>query len=230
MKNQNGFTLMELIVAIAIVGILALVAYTVIYFNFGVVNSVMNSTNSRWDIREILSMMRNEIQNMQPTSPGNSDHENENGNGNGDDHGNGHNDDEGEDEEHGNSGDNGGSDNSADIFNQNQLRFSTMDNVQITYQIQGNSEIRKRLNREAWTTVISDLESASFSYYDANMNETNSRNDIRFIRINLVANVNGNSSAIEETIYVRNENSAQSAGGNDDHDSDHDNHSGGNRD
>jgi prepilin-type N-terminal cleavage/methylation domain-containing protein len=263
MKKQDGFTLMEMVVAVAVVGILALVAYTVIYFNFDVINSVTNSTNSRWEIRDTLQKMRNDIQDMQVTQPGNSgdDHGNEdddddhdhgngndddhgNGNGNDDDHGNGNNNDDhgDDDDDHGNGhdddedGDHGndnenGSDNSASVFTPSMLRFTKSDGVQITYQIQGNSTIRRRTDRDEWVVVAEGLQDAEFSYFDAGLSETNQKNDIRFIRIELKSQSGGKLSSIEETIYVRNEGTATgSTGSDDDHDSDDDHHSGRDRD
>lgn len=62
MQAESGLTLMELVVAMAIMGILIVVSYGVIAMNAATFNVVETSTVQRWDVRKAMQMLRHECQ------------------------------------------------------------------------------------------------------------------------------------------------------------------------
>lgn len=71
MKNkfcqENGYTVMEMVVTITIMGILFSIAFGVIVMQAQTTSRVMNSTNARWDVRKAMEIIRNDIQELDPS-------------------------------------------------------------------------------------------------------------------------------------------------------------------
>lgn len=63
---QEGFTLIELVISIVILGILSLVTYGVIALNSRTFNSVKDNTLAYWDIRRAMQILRQDIQEIRP--------------------------------------------------------------------------------------------------------------------------------------------------------------------
>ena len=65
-NREAGFTLMELIVSIVIMGILTLVGYGVIALNANTFNMVNTNTIQRWDIRKAMQQLKKDCQMIKP--------------------------------------------------------------------------------------------------------------------------------------------------------------------
>jgi len=63
-SKENGFTLVELIVSIMIFGIIGLVAFNIIYNQANTFNQVFNQTTSISDTRNVIRLLRRDIQNL----------------------------------------------------------------------------------------------------------------------------------------------------------------------
>ena len=65
-NRESGFTLMELVVSIIILGILTLVGYGVIALNTNTFNMVNTNTIQRWDVRKAMQQLKNDCQMIRP--------------------------------------------------------------------------------------------------------------------------------------------------------------------
>jgi len=65
-KNQKGFTLLELVVALSIMGIVAGVVIGVVAINARTANLVSSRTLARYDIRDAFQALRDDIQQISP--------------------------------------------------------------------------------------------------------------------------------------------------------------------
>ena len=64
LKEETGFTIMELTVSIIIMGVLASVTMGIIYFNAHSMNVVSNNTLARIELRSAMNRLRRDIQKM----------------------------------------------------------------------------------------------------------------------------------------------------------------------
>lgn len=65
-SSQKGFSLFEMVVAIAIIGVLSFVTYGVIALNANTYNMVHSNTTLRWDVRKAMQLIRRDVQMMDP--------------------------------------------------------------------------------------------------------------------------------------------------------------------
>lgn len=63
-KKENGFTLMELVVAMIILGIIGTVATIIIFNQTRTFNRVFNQTDAMYDTRKAIGIIRKDIQNL----------------------------------------------------------------------------------------------------------------------------------------------------------------------
>ncbi len=66
MRTSKGFTLMELVVSIAVLGILSIVSYGVITLNANTFKTVQDNTVKRWNARQVSQMLEKDIQMIDP--------------------------------------------------------------------------------------------------------------------------------------------------------------------
>ncbi len=65
-SNSRGFTLMELVVSIVVLGVLGIVTYGVIALNANTFKTVQDNTVKRWDARRTMQMLEEDIQMINP--------------------------------------------------------------------------------------------------------------------------------------------------------------------
>lgn len=63
-KRQQGFSLFEMVIAIAIIGVLSFVTYGVIALNANTYNMVHANTTLRWDMRKAMQLIQADVQMM----------------------------------------------------------------------------------------------------------------------------------------------------------------------
>ncbi len=65
-REEAGFTLIELVVSIVILGILSLVGYGIIALNASTFNMVNTNTIQRWDVRKAMQELKHDCQMIDP--------------------------------------------------------------------------------------------------------------------------------------------------------------------
>jgi len=60
--RQGGFTLLELVIVISLLGLLSLFTFGLLGLNAQTFNTVMDRTVSRWEPRKAIGLLRNELQ------------------------------------------------------------------------------------------------------------------------------------------------------------------------
>ncbi len=65
--KENGYTILELVTTITIMGILFSIAFGIIVLHARATATITNSTNARWELRKVMDIIRNDIQKMDPT-------------------------------------------------------------------------------------------------------------------------------------------------------------------
>lgn len=65
-KDQRGFTLIELVTTIVILGILSLFSYGIIVLNARTFNDIKNNTVDNWDLRRAMQLLKNDVQKIRP--------------------------------------------------------------------------------------------------------------------------------------------------------------------
>lgn len=63
-SSQKGFSLFEMVIAIAIVGILSFVTYGVIALNANTYNMIHSNTTLRWDMRKAMQLIQTDVHMM----------------------------------------------------------------------------------------------------------------------------------------------------------------------
>jgi len=64
--EENGFTLLELVITIVIFGIISLFSLGVIAVNARTIVSVRGATTDNWDVRKAMQMLREDVQEIRP--------------------------------------------------------------------------------------------------------------------------------------------------------------------
>ena len=65
--NEKGFTLVELVIAISILGVLSVLTYGIIAMNVKTFRTVTDNTVSCWDLRETLNKIKYDLREIDPT-------------------------------------------------------------------------------------------------------------------------------------------------------------------
>jgi len=66
--SQKGFSLFEMVIAIAIMGVLSFVTYGVIALNANTYNMVHSNTTLRWDMRKAMQLIQTDVHTMDRTT------------------------------------------------------------------------------------------------------------------------------------------------------------------
>ena len=67
-KKETGLTLVELIVAISVLGVLAVFSTGIIVTNTQTFNLVYTNTIQHWDVRKAMQILRHDLQMINPES------------------------------------------------------------------------------------------------------------------------------------------------------------------
>lgn len=65
MKTEQGYSLVELVIAVSIMGILLTVATGVLLLHTATISRLFNETLLRWEVRKTMQLLRNDIQRLQ---------------------------------------------------------------------------------------------------------------------------------------------------------------------
>ncbi len=66
LKNENGISLIEIVVVLIIIGIVSSIAYGVILMNAGTFRRLSDELTVRWDLRKALQIMRQDFSQIDP--------------------------------------------------------------------------------------------------------------------------------------------------------------------
>ncbi len=174
-KNQIGFTVMELIVAIVIMGVLAGVGFGVIVLNVRTFNAINQNTVQRWDVRNAMQLLEHDIQMLHP------DNLLGGGFGNGQGHAYG-----------------------ALRNRGKKLYFTDIDGNTVRYRMDNSGNLERRIGSSGWTLILAHLTESPFQYLDIDENLTPNKDDILYIDVVLSQTVTGKNVTISERFYVRN--------------------------
>ncbi|MCD6376433.1 MAG: hypothetical protein J7L94_12950 [Caldisericaceae bacterium] len=86
---------------------------------------------------------------------------------------------------------------------QKKIFFKDIDGNRIFYQY-NKGTIRRKKNSEKWEVLATELKTSPFVLLDSKLTQAKNKNEIVFIKINLVAEVNGKIRKVEDTFYLRN--------------------------
>ncbi len=162
--NEKGFSLIEMIVVLIIIGLISSIAYGVILLNAGTFKTLSTEISKRWELRNAIRIMRQDFSQIDP----------------------------------------------ANIFGfskntkaQKKIFFKDIYGNRIFYQFNKGS-IRRKKNSEKWEILATGLKIPPFLLLDSKLAPTKNKDDVAFIKIQLIAEVNGKIRKIEDTFYLRN--------------------------
>jgi len=64
--GQSGFTLIELVVSIVILGILSVLTYGIVAMNARTFKTVSDNTTAQWELRQTMSRIKRDLQMLEP--------------------------------------------------------------------------------------------------------------------------------------------------------------------
>ncbi len=65
-NKQNGYSLMEVVVVLVIIGIVGAIAYGVVLLNARTFKTVSDKVSNRWEVRKAMDVIRNDLQDLNP--------------------------------------------------------------------------------------------------------------------------------------------------------------------
>lgn len=162
--NEKGFSLVEMIVVLIIIGTISSIAYGVILLNAGTFKALSTEISKRWELRNAVRIMRHDFSQIDPANIFGF---------------------------------------SKSVKGQKKIFFKDIYGNRIFYQY-NKGTIRRKKNSEKWEALATELKTPPFLFLDSKLTPTKNKNDIAFIKINLVAEVNGKIRKVEDTFYLRN--------------------------
>ncbi len=180
-QKEKGFSLVELVVVVTILGMIIGIAYGVILLNARTFGKLSDSIETQWEMRKAMNIMRKDFQNLDPQkivaflSGGHG-------------HGYGH---------HGHGG-------GVAIAGSKRIYFFNNLGVLIKYVWVNHFLLRKE-GGKPWSVLLSNVEEAPFILFDQAMNNAASKDQIKYIGVHLAV-LDGNKKKVisNDMFYLRN--------------------------
>ncbi|GEM_PF-3566619 len=181
-QKEKGFSLIELVVVVTILGMIIGIAYGVILLNARTFGKLSNAIETRWEMRKAMNIMRKDFQNLNPQKiihflPGG--------------HGFGHG-------HHWGYGGGGG------IVGSKRIYFVNNMGVLIRYAWVNHFLLRKE-GAKPWGVLLNNVVEIPFLLLDQEMHNAVTKNKIRYVRVHLAV-LDGNKKKVisNDIFYLRN--------------------------
>ncbi len=184
-QKEKGFSLVELVVVVTILGMILGIAYGVILLNARTFGKLSASIETQWEMRKAMNIMRKDFQNLDPQKivsflSG--------GHGHGFGHGYGH---------HGHGG-------GVAIAGSKRIYFFNNTGILIKYVWVNHFLLRKE-GGKPWSVLLSNVEEAPFILFDQAMNNAATKDKIKYIGVHLaVLDQNKKKVISDDIFYIRN--------------------------
>ncbi len=186
-QQEKGFSLIELVVVVTILGMIIGIAYGVILLNARTFGTLSGSIETQWEVRKAMNIMRKDFQNLDPQKIigfflGGGGH------GHGFGHGHGH-----------HWGHGGGS-----ILSSKRIYFFNNKGILIKY-VWVNHFLMRKEGGGPWSVLLNNVEEAPFFLFDQAMNGAASKDKVRYIGVHLAV-LDGNKKKVisDDIFYLRN--------------------------
>ncbi len=189
--DENGFSLIELVVVVTILGMIIGIAYGVILLNAQTFGKLSGTIETRWEMRKAMDIMRKDFQNLDPQKivgffSGGHGH----GHGHGFGYGHGH---------HGHGGGGGVS-----LIGSKRIYFVNYNGVLIRY-VWANHFLLRKEGAKPWHVLLDNVQEPPFLLFDQSMHSATTRDKVKYIGVHLAV-LDGSKKKVisDDMFYLRN--------------------------